>query len=83
MSEYLNAIDADEMGAKDLVAEAKTIQEQSKASTTRAKQVLEHTIQIGTETSDALKKQTEQIENIDKTVDVIESNLLRADRQIR
>ncbi|KAI3658107.1 hypothetical protein MP638_005046 [Amoeboaphelidium occidentale] len=74
---------ADEMTAKDLVVHAKTIQDQSKASTTRTKDVLQHTIEIGTNTSEALKKQTEQLQNVDQNLDAIESNLVRADKQIR
>lgn len=74
---------ADEMTAKQLVDEGKAVQQESKASTNRAKQVLQTTIQIGQDTSEALKKQTEQLENVDKTMDLLESNLKRADKQIR
>ncbi len=71
------------MTAKQLVDEAAAVQEQSKSSAQRTKQILQHTIQIGTDTSEALKGQTQQLENVDRTVDVIESNLKRADKQIR
>lgn len=71
------------MTAKELVTQAKNVQQESKASTTRTKEVLQHTINIGNDTSEALKKQTEQLQNVDQNLDLIESNLVRADKQIR
>lgn len=71
------------MTARELVDEAKNVQQESLQSTNRAKQVLEHTIQIGTDTSDALKRQTDMLQNVDSNLDAIESNLKRAEKQIR
>jgi SNARE protein len=79
----IKILDADEMTAKQLVETAKQVQDESKASTARTKQVLQTTVQIGSETSETLKHQTEQLGNVDQTMDVIENNLKRADKQIR
>lgn len=73
----------DNMTAKDMTTAAKDIQMQSLQSTTRAKQAIQTTIQIGTETGEQLRMQTEQIGNISKNVDEVESNLKRADKQLR
>lgn len=76
-------VDADEMTAKDLVGHAKVVQGESKASTSRTKQILDQTLAVGVETSAALQKQTEQLANVDQKLDDMESNLKRADKQIR
>ncbi|KAI3629310.1 hypothetical protein MIR68_012649 [Amoeboaphelidium protococcarum] len=74
---------ADQMTAKELVDHASNVQKESKQSTERTKQVLQHTIDVGTKTNEVLKEQTVQLETIDQNVDLIESNLTRADKQIR
>ncbi|KAL7749003.1 hypothetical protein RI367_005652 [Sorochytrium milnesiophthora] len=73
----------DEMTGKELTAAAIEIQNQSLQATGRTKQVIQATIQLGTETMDVMKQQTEQINNIHDNVDQIESNLKRADKQLR
>jgi SNARE protein len=70
-------------GAKELVDAAKRIQQESKESTTRTKQQLQHTIEIGASTNAKLKEQTQQLEGVDKKVEQIDDNLKRADKQIR
>ncbi|KNE58063.1 hypothetical protein AMAG_04887 [Allomyces macrogynus ATCC 38327] len=77
------AKEINDMTAKDMTATALAIQGQSMQSTTRAKAAIAATIQLGTETVDVLKQQTEQIDGIDKKVDQVESNLKRADKQLR
>lgn len=71
------------MTSKDMTRAAKEIQQDSLQSTSRAKQAIMTTIQIGNETSEVLRQQTEQITNVSKTVDEIESNFKRADKQLR
>lgn len=45
--------------------------------------MLQQTIQVGQKTNETLKQQTEQLATVDENLDLIESNLLRADKQIR
>lgn len=66
-----------------LINQGKNIQAQSAASLDRSlKQVLA-TEQLGTETAVKLKQQTDQLVNIHKNVDTIESDLQRADKIMR
>jgi SNARE protein len=74
---------ADEMTAKQLVQVAAEVQTESKQSTARTQQVLQHTIDLGQTTAATLKNQTEQLQNVDTQLDTLESNLRRADKQIR
>jgi SNARE protein len=74
---------ADEMNAKEMTKAGIEIQGQSLQSTARAKAAIATTIQIGTETFDVLKQQSEQLKGIDENVDKVESNLKRADKQLR
>ena len=39
--------------------------------------------QVGVETSKTLEDQTQQLERIDKQVDVVQSNLKKAEKQLR
>ncbi|KAI9190368.1 hypothetical protein H9P43_001802 [Blastocladiella emersonii ATCC 22665] len=73
----------DEMTAKEMTQAALETQAQSLQSTARTKAVIATTIQMGTETFDVLKQQTEQIQGINDKVDQVESNLKRADKQLR
>ncbi|KAJ1512923.1 hypothetical protein HMI55_006050, partial [Coelomomyces lativittatus] len=73
----------DEMTAKEMTHAAMDIQGQSLQSTARAKQAIQATIQMGTETMDVLKGQTDQLQGISKNVDEVEGNLKRADKQLR
>lgn len=77
------SLDLDEMNAKEVTQEAKKVQDQTMASTARTQQIIQQTIQIGTETNHMLKTQTDVIINVDRNVDLVENNLLRADKQIR
>lgn len=71
------------MTSRQLVDQAKTVQEESKAATSRIKDNLQVTIDIGQATNKTLKDQTEQIGRVDAQLDALESNLQRADKQIR
>lgn len=62
---------------------ANKIQQESKESTKRTKQQLQHTVEIGVATNMKLKEQTTQLEGVDRRVDEIDDNLKRADKQIR
>jgi novel plant SNARE len=76
-------LDADEMTAGQLVDAAKSVQEESKSATSRIKEQLQVTIDVGQATSKTLKDQTDQIGRVDEQLDSLESNLKRADKQIR
>lgn len=73
----------DELTTGQIIVEAKKVQEESMASAARSKRIVEETIQVGNETNKTLKEQTEQLERIDKQVDVVQSNLQKAEKQIR
>ncbi|ORZ34793.1 hypothetical protein BCR44DRAFT_69335 [Catenaria anguillulae PL171] len=72
-----------EMTAKEMTQAGLEIQKESLQATSRTKAVLATTIQMGTETMDVLKQQTDQIQGINDKVDQVESNLKRADKQLR
>jgi hypothetical protein len=69
--------------AKDMTTAAKNIQQQSKESASRTKQVVDNIIMIGTDITNDLQQQTEQLENIEGNTELLESNLKRADVQVR
>lgn len=69
--------------AKDMTTAAKNIQQESKESAARTKQVVDNIINIGTEVTLDLKMQTEQLEHIEGNTELLESNLKRADVQVR
>jgi len=74
---------ADTADTAALINQGKHVQAQSAASLDRSlKQVLA-TEQLGTETAIKLKQQTDQLVNIHKNVDSIESDLQRADKIMR
>ncbi|KAI9026832.1 hypothetical protein DFJ74DRAFT_521864 [Hyaloraphidium curvatum] len=72
-----------QLTARDYTQQGLAIQNQSLASTARTKQRIEETINIGTDITEGLKRQTEQITKIKDDVDQIESNIKRADKQVR
>ena len=71
------------MSAKEMTTEAKQIQDSSLASTARTKQVLQQTIEVGTTAAATLKAQGQQLQDVDKDIDTLESNLRKAAQQIR
>jgi len=74
---------ADTMSAQSLITRGAQIQDQSLASTSRSKRMIEDSRAIGVETATQLKSQTEQLRNIDEDIMKVESNLKRADMLIR
>lgn len=73
----------DEMTAKELTTQAIELQQDTKAATSRIIQVVEETQQIGAAAADELKHQGDQIKNIAEGIEQVESNLKRADKQLR
>ncbi|KAJ3033440.1 hypothetical protein HDV00_006347 [Rhizophlyctis rosea] len=73
----------DDMSAKEMTSAAIQIQEQTQQSAFRARQLVEETIEMGLAVNQELKKQGEQITTIGENVETIESNLKRADKQMR
>ncbi|KAI8828627.1 hypothetical protein HDU77_002735 [Chytriomyces hyalinus] len=73
----------DDMTAKEIAQQAMQIQDQTNAATDRTKQIVAQTIEIGAAVNDELKKQGEQLHNIAEGIENVESNLKRADKQLR
>eukprot|EP00304_Pavlova_gyrans_P010127 CAMPEP_0206042386 /NCGR_PEP_ID=MMETSP1466-20131121/6521_1 /ASSEMBLY_ACC=CAM_ASM_001126 /TAXON_ID=44452 /ORGANISM="Pavlova gyrans, Strain CCMP608" /LENGTH=239 /DNA_ID=CAMNT_0053417095 /DNA_START=94 /DNA_END=813 /DNA_ORIENTATION=- len=73
----------DNMTAQQLISKGASIQEQSLASVTRSKVMIEQSKAVGVETTQKLKGQTEQMRNIDEDIMKVESNLKRADLLLR
>lgn len=71
------------MTAKELTTQALMVQDMSLAATDRIKRTIAETTEIGVITSTALKGQGEQITRISENVDQAETNLKRADKQLR
>ncbi|KAI9331663.1 hypothetical protein DFJ73DRAFT_856781 [Zopfochytrium polystomum] len=75
--------EVDEMTPKELTTQALKVQQETQEATSRTKRIVEQTIEIGSAVNDELRKQGEQIHNIADGVDQVESNLKRADKQLR
>ncbi|KAJ3026943.1 UNVERIFIED_CONTAM: hypothetical protein HDU68_004790 [Siphonaria sp. JEL0065] len=73
----------DEMTAKELTQQAMVVQEQTHEATARTKRIVEQTIEIGAAVNNEIVKQGEQIHNIAEGIQHVESNLKRADKQLR
>ncbi|KAJ3091892.1 hypothetical protein HK102_012814 [Quaeritorhiza haematococci] len=73
----------DNMTAKQMTTQALAVQEKTQESVMRAKQVLEETIEIGTAVNQELKSQGEQMGKIQQDVEQVETNLKRANKQLR
>ncbi|KAJ1554778.1 hypothetical protein HK405_004093 [Cladochytrium tenue] len=73
----------DDMTPKEITTQALVVQRETMEATTRTKRVVEQTIEIGAAVNTELKKQGEQIHHIADAVDQVESNLTRADKQLR
>jgi len=77
------ATSVDQMTAQQIIQKGAAIQEQSIASTTRSKQMIEQSKAVGVEAAAKLKQQTEQMRNIDDDIMKVETNLKRADLLLR
>eukprot|EP00834_Sanchytrium_tribonematis_P005635 NODE_354_length_8925_cov_1.106050.p4 type:complete len:193 gc:universal NODE_354_length_8925_cov_1.106050:2813-2235(-) len=73
----------EDLTAKELTTHALEVQKESKESALRSKQIINNTLAVGQETSNVLKQQTDQIRQIDRNLDQVESNLKRAEMQVR
>ncbi|KAI8907333.1 hypothetical protein EDD86DRAFT_255692 [Gorgonomyces haynaldii] len=73
----------DEMTAIDMTRQALQTQEQTQQATGRAKKALEETLQIAGQVQLEVKKQGEKINEIEEGLEQVESNLKRADKQMR
>ncbi len=71
------------MTAGEIIQEAAKTQDQSLASVQRMKQQIADSKQVGAETAQKLKGQTEQLKNIDADIMKVKSNLKRADLLLR
>lgn len=77
------AKNVDEMTAGEIIQEGAKIQDKSKAAVDRMKRQIEESKQVGAETAQKLKGQTEQLKNIDQDIMKVKSNLKRADLLLR
>jgi len=77
------AASVDQMTAQQIISKGAAVQEQSIASTTRSKKMIEDSKAVGAETASKLKQQTEQMRNIDEDIMRVETNLQRADLLLR
>eukprot|EP01119_Soliformovum_irregulare_P008546 TRINITY_DN21661_c0_g1_i1.p1 TRINITY_DN21661_c0_g1~~TRINITY_DN21661_c0_g1_i1.p1 ORF type:complete len:227 (-),score=67.96 TRINITY_DN21661_c0_g1_i1:222-902(-) len=75
--------DVDNMTADQVLAKAERIQQGDLARIENFNNVLVQDQQIGEETLAALQAQTEQLQEIEKGVDEIQSNLVQARKQLR
>lgn len=73
----------EEMTPGEILEVAGKTQDASLASVNRMKQRIEESKQVGAETADKLRSQTEQLKNIDVDIMKVKSNLNRADLLIR
>jgi len=73
----------DEMTSGEIIQEGGEIQDKSKAAVDRMKRQIEESKQVGAETAEKLKGQTEQLKNIDQDIMKVKSNLKRADLLLR
>jgi SNARE protein len=73
----------DEMTTNEITKHALLVQDKTQETTARAKKALDETIQIGTAVNEEVKKQGEKIREIEEGLDQVETNLKRADKQVR
>eukprot|EP00908_Phaeocystis_cordata_P001162 Transcript_11248.p1 GENE.Transcript_11248~~Transcript_11248.p1 ORF type:complete len:226 (-),score=117.73 Transcript_11248:123-800(-) len=73
----------DEMTSSEIIMEGAKIQDKSKAAVDRMKRQIEDSKQVGAETAQKLKSQTEQLKNVDQDIMKVKSNLKRADLLLR
>ncbi|EGF76834.1 hypothetical protein BATDEDRAFT_92109 [Batrachochytrium dendrobatidis JAM81] len=73
----------DEMTSVEMTKQALLIQDKTQESTARTQRILDETIQVGVTVQTELKQQGEKIRQVDEDVERIESNLRRADKQMR
>lgn len=75
--------DVNTMSTGEVIQEGKNIQAQSKQSTQRSLRLIDETIAVGAATNERLAAQTDQLQRINEHVDEIDSNMKRANKQLR
>lgn len=73
----------DEMTALDMTRQAMMVQDKTKESTGNALKALDETIQMGAQTAQEIKRQGEKLQEIEEGLEAVETNLKRADKQMR
>lgn len=73
----------DNMTTGQIISAAKQVQKDSLNSLANSKNIVSTTIEIGTGTIEELSRQREQLERINKRVDIVDSNLNKATKQLR
>lgn len=74
-----------------MTRQAMVVQDKTVESTTRAKKALDETLQVclqltdqmGAQTANELKRQGDKIKEVEEGIEMVESNLVRADKQMR
>ncbi|KND01943.1 uncharacterized protein SPPG_02450 [Spizellomyces punctatus DAOM BR117] len=73
----------DDMSNKEITQTAIQIQEQTQQSTARTKRIVEETLEMGLAVKDEVLKQGNQMSKIQEDLATVESNLKRAEKQLR
>ncbi|KAI8816287.1 uncharacterized protein EV422DRAFT_295018 [Fimicolochytrium jonesii] len=73
----------EEMNTKEITQTAMQIQEQTQQGAARAKRMVEETLEMGMAVKDEVVKQGQQMNKIQEDVDTVDSNLKRAEKQLR
>lgn len=71
------------MTTVEITKHALMVQDKTQESTARAKKALDETIQIGISVNAEVKQQGEKLKEIEEGLDQVETNLKRADKQVR
>ncbi|KAJ3014430.1 hypothetical protein HKX48_005140 [Thoreauomyces humboldtii] len=73
----------EELTTKEITGQAMQIQEQTQQSTTRAKRMVEETLEMGLAVKDEVLKQGQQMTKVQEDLETIDNNLKRAEKQVR
>ncbi|KAI8591577.1 hypothetical protein BDZ88DRAFT_495360 [Geranomyces variabilis] len=73
----------EEQTTKEITATAIQIQEQTQQSTTRAKRMVEETLEMGLAVKDEVMKQGQQMTKVQEDLETVDNNLKRAEKQLR
>ncbi|KAJ3318788.1 hypothetical protein HDV06_007039 [Boothiomyces sp. JEL0866] len=81
--EEIKKKNVDEMTTVEITKHALMVQDKTQEATARAKKALDETIQIGISVNAEVKQQGEKLKEIEEGLDQVETNLKRADKQVR
>ncbi|KAJ3148344.1 hypothetical protein HDU86_007453 [Geranomyces michiganensis] len=73
----------EEQTTKEITSTAIQIQEQTQQSTTRAKRMVEETLEMGLAVKDEVMKQGQQMSKVQEDLETVDNNLKRAEKQLR